>query len=313
MTTPDSPSSGRFRAIAAWTLYPLLVGSVVAASVLSVQGGAPIGLTLVVAHFASLVTVVLLERAMPFRREWLRSYGDSATDLCHFVFSDLAVRAMSGPMLGALAVLATWFSSRHGFAAWPTRWPLALQLALALLIAELSSYWFHRLEHTTRLLWRLHSVHHSAPRLYFLNQSRNHPLDNLLGNLAVLPIALLGAGGELFVAFGAFTTMHLLLQHSNIELRHGWLNFVVSSAELHRWHHSRRLEEANCNYGVILIVCDVLFRTRIAPRPPPCDVGLPREMAAFPQSYLGQLWAPFRPALFESVAEAGPDARAPSR
>ena len=65
-------------------------------------------------------------------------------------------------------------------------------------------------------------------------------------------------------------------------------------AELHRWHHSRILDEANTNYGQNLIVWDVVFGTRFLPadREPPEDIGL-TGLSAFPMDYLGQLASPF--------------------
>jgi sterol desaturase/sphingolipid hydroxylase (fatty acid hydroxylase superfamily) len=66
-------------------------------------------------------------------------------------------------------------------------------------------------------------------------------------------------------------------------------------AELHRWHHSKNVAEANRNYGGNLILWDVLFGTRFLPpdREPPADVGI-GDMPAFPHGLLAQLAVPFR-------------------
>jgi len=66
-------------------------------------------------------------------------------------------------------------------------------------------------------------------------------------------------------------------------------------AELHRWHHSRVLEEANTTYGQNLIVWDVVFGTRFLPadREPPEDIGI-TDLPTFPMDYLGQLLSPVR-------------------
>ena len=65
-------------------------------------------------------------------------------------------------------------------------------------------------------------------------------------------------------------------------------------AELHRWHHSRDINEANHNYGSNCIVWDLVFGTFYWPRerPPPADVGL-SDLPDFPQRLVPQLLSPF--------------------
>jgi len=76
-------------------------------------------------------------------------------------------------------------------------------------------------------------------------------------------------------------------------------------AELHRWHHSRRLEESNTNFGQNLIVWDVVFGTRFLPkdREPPADIGI-AGLPAFPMDYWGQLVSPFRWRAIREQSEA---------
>jgi sterol desaturase/sphingolipid hydroxylase (fatty acid hydroxylase superfamily) len=76
-------------------------------------------------------------------------------------------------------------------------------------------------------------------------------------------------------------------------------------AEPHRWHHSRRLEEANSNYGSNLIVWDVVFGTFYLPRDrqPPTTIGI-ESWPDFPRGYLAQLAVPFRRAQVRRDAAA---------
>ena len=91
------------------------------------------------------------------------------------------------------------------------------------------------------------------------------------------------------------TAVHGLFQHANIVLRLGPLNWIFSMAELHRWHHSRRVEESNTNFGQNLIIWDIVFGTRFLPadREPPRDIGI-AELPSFPMDYWGQLMSPLR-------------------
>jgi hypothetical protein len=40
-------------------------------------------------------------------------------------------------------------------------------------------YWWHRLQHSNRFLWALHSVHHSQEQMTLLTAARRHPLETL--------------------------------------------------------------------------------------------------------------------------------------
>jgi sterol desaturase/sphingolipid hydroxylase (fatty acid hydroxylase superfamily) len=50
-----------------------------------------------------------------------------------------------------------------------------------------------------------------------------------------------------------------MLQHVNLPLRHGWLNYVFSTNTLHRWHHSAERGEGDTNFGSTLVLWDQVF------------------------------------------------------
>ena len=84
-------------------------------------------------------------------------------------------------------------------------------------------------------------------------------------------------------------------QHSNLKLRLGPLNWIFSMAELHRWHHSPVVEEANHNYGGNLIIWDVVFGTRWLPpdRESPAKIGMD-SLPHFPMGFVDQMVSPLR-------------------
>jgi sterol desaturase/sphingolipid hydroxylase (fatty acid hydroxylase superfamily) len=243
---------------------------------------------------AAAIVIALLERIVPYRREWLVEQGDLRTDALHLIFTSLL--AAGGRWSGALVTWALGLNQAAVSASlWPTAWPLPAQLVLALLIQDFCGYWVHRAQHVIPLLWRFHAVHHSAPRLYWMNQMRNHPIDAMISGASMIPLAVLGAPEGTLAVYGVLSTVHLLLQHANIDYRLGPLARWLSAAQAHRWHHSRRLDESNGNYGSILLAWDALFRTRVWPtdHQPPIETGL-ADRPDFPRDYLGQLAAPFR-------------------
>jgi sterol desaturase/sphingolipid hydroxylase (fatty acid hydroxylase superfamily) len=234
--------------------------------------------------------VALAERIRPYRRAWREPHGDVRTDVLHLVFSTGVVLVVRWVVASTLARAGV--SLRADL--WPLGSPFLAQLALALLVEELFSYWIHRAAHGIPLLWRFHAVHHSAPRVYFLNQMRSHPVDGLVASLSLLPVVVLGAPEPVLAVLVVVTSVHAFLQHANVKLRLGALNYVLSMAEVHRFHHSRERAEADANYGGVLLVWDIVFGTRKVPagREPPLDTGLADR--DFPSGYLGQLAAPFR-------------------
>ncbi len=290
---------------AQWAVFPLLLGGTIGMAIALMPALGPEG-AVALALATGGLAVALSERLLPHRPSWNRSHGDVGTDALHAVVSGFGTTQLVRPValyLGGLGAAA--LGGVIGGSWWPATWPLVGQLALALVVAELPQYWLHRWQHEYEPLWRFHAVHHSAPRLYWLNAARFHPLDlGLLYLVGYVPLVLLGCPGEVILLFALFDGVFGMLQHSNIAVRLGPLNRVFSMAEPHRWHHSRTLAEANRNYGSNLIVWDLVFGTFFLPRDrePPEAIGI-AGMPDFPPTYLAQLAAPFRWARVRGAAE----------
>jgi sterol desaturase/sphingolipid hydroxylase (fatty acid hydroxylase superfamily) len=89
-----------------------------------------------------------------------------------------------------------------------------------------------------------------------------------------------------------FTAVHGLLQHANVDMHHGPLNWIFATADLHRWHHSRDVMESNTNFGSNLILWDVVFGTRYLPSGrEPRHVGL--SDVQVPDNFFHHLALPF--------------------
>jgi sterol desaturase/sphingolipid hydroxylase (fatty acid hydroxylase superfamily) len=241
--------------------------------------------------------IALCERLLPYRREWRCAQGDLRADVVHLLFTGAAANAIFGSTVRVAAVgAAAWLAARSGGGLWPADAPLLLQLALAVWLAELGHWAFHRLSHEQPLVWRLHAAHHSAPRLYWLNATRFHVLDLFcLVSFQAFPLIALGIGRDGFLAYAIFSALYGQLQHANVDLRTGPLDFVFSTPGLHRWHHSTDVREGNANYGAILIFWDLLFRTFFRPHGRVFDgrVGI-ADLPRFPSGWLGQQLAPLR-------------------
>ncbi|MEQ1759369.1 MAG: sterol desaturase family protein [Vicinamibacterales bacterium] len=276
-----------------YAIYPLVMaGSYSLFALLRVAG-----VSLTTSAYTTIVVVALavavLERVLPYRKAWFPGPSEITTDLAFIAVVQLLLppfialifaNALVGPVR-ALGIPTTGL--------WPHAWPVWAQAGLMVLAVDLMRYWLHRACHETDTLWRLHSVHHSVDRLYWLNTSRFHPVEKTLQMmLDSLPFLLMGVGAEVLTLYYLTYSSNGFLQHSNIDLRYGPLNFIVGSAETHRWHHSREPREANANYGSSTVIWDLVFGTWFLPPGRQVDALGLRE--AYPRSFIGLLRAPFQ-------------------
>lgn len=156
-----------------------------------------------------------LERVQPYERAWLHDHGDLSADVLH-----------GAANLGLLAGTAYALHALHGLwlanTPWPTNWPAWTQLLLAGVIVDVGLYGMHRFSHRFARVWRLHAIHHSAERLYWLNGERRHPLSALLMAGPGLGLAVgLGAPPHILSAWLALLSVQLAFQHANLDYRVG--------------------------------------------------------------------------------------------
>jgi sterol desaturase/sphingolipid hydroxylase (fatty acid hydroxylase superfamily) len=274
-------------------VFPLLFGSAITLAWWGINAGHDAGLVVFVITIAAGLFVTILERLMPYEAAWSESHGDVPTDLFYVFASLVAAPRLFEPL--ALALLVKGAAALSvGWALWPDQLPWGVQVVLAVVIGEFGSYWWHRLMHERPLLFRLHATHHSALRLYWLNSTRFHPFDNVvMYGFQIAPLLIVGASESVLVGFTVWSLVHGFCQHANVDVRLGPLNYFFSMSELHRWHHSREISEANHNYGSNCILWDLVFGTFFWPeKKPPVNVGL-SDLDAFPQRVLGQILSPF--------------------
>ncbi len=267
--------------------YPVVAGGAVVAIVLAASLGMNYWPTFPTIAAVGILAVALLERVAPYEHDWLLDHGDLKADIVHTLVN-LTVLLLT---VEALFALREQFL---GVGLWPSAWAVLPQILLAGAVIDLGLYLMHRWSHTNPLLWRLHAIHHSPERLYWLNGERRHPLSAvILAAPGILVVVACGAPPLVVSAWLSFLTVHLAFQHANLEYRVGPLRYVLGVAEIHRWHHKRDYEDAQVNFGEFWIIWDRLFGT-FFDRPTSVsagDVGL--RDSRFPNSYWQQLGWPF--------------------
>lgn len=278
-------------------LLPLTLASVLAGAHTLILRGVEIPTALGAMTFAGFFVVAICERLWPYHRAWnSNAQRDMQVDILHFIHNGFWVQSIETFVRIACVMVAIQLTQFFGSSLWPTHWHWSAQVALGLVLGESVEYWIHRLQHEVPWFWRFHAVHHSAPRLYWLNAVRFHPIDVVVSTVGRLaPVAMLGGDAMVLGLLTLFSGVHATFMHCNIPLRAGPLNWILASGELHRWHHSTRLEEANSNYGGDLIIWDIICGTRFLPkdREPPVLIGL-ANMKHYPMTFWEQIKSPFR-------------------
>ena len=285
------------RGILSWIAYPATMAGAFGANAALLSSGLPILSAAYVAATLAAGAVTLFEFVIPYDRAWQPRWTDVKNDLLFMVAVQMVLPQLFGLLL-ALTLLGSLEPIALPIArVWPRGLPLVLQVALMLVVAELLRYPLHVAAHNTKTLWRLHAVHHSPKRFYWLNVGRFHPVEKALQYaLDTLPFILVGVGAETVALYFVFYAVNGFYQHSNVDVRYGPLNYLISGPELHRWHHSKLVDESNRNYGNNLIVWDLVFGTWFLPKHARVgDLGLVNR--DYPLDFLHQMTAPLTPGL----------------
>jgi sterol desaturase/sphingolipid hydroxylase (fatty acid hydroxylase superfamily) len=157
----------------------------------------------------------------------------------------------------------------HGWIHLPTHgyWYF-VSLIILVVISDLYTYTFHRLQHAIPFLWAMHSFHHSANALTFVTGARHFWMERVLSS-AILPI--------MPILFLVPPDMQLILSlihffpdtcaHLNVRFPMGRMITLLNSPQWHRIHHSAMPEHCDKNFASLLPLWDILFGTAWIPKP----------------------------------------------
>ena len=153
---------------------------------------------------------------------------------------------------------------------WPGVTDVALvSFMLYLVLFDAVDYALHRAQHSSHWWWQLHALHHSQRQMTMWSDNRNHLLDDVLRDSALVLVALLvGIAPAQFVVVVALTQLLESLSHANVRLSFGtWGSRLLVSPQFHRLHHSIGAghESAGAgslgghNFAVLFPFWDLLF------------------------------------------------------
>lgn len=128
-------------------------------------------------------------------------------------------------------------------------------------------YWFHRLQHTSTLMWRFHEVHHSIREMNAFNSYHHWTEEILRIPFVVIPSAILFKFEQGYLPAIVFTIIGFqgIFEHSNTKLNLGAFRYIVADNRFHRIHHSIERRHWDKNFGSFCPIWDILFRTAVFP------------------------------------------------
>ena len=130
---------------------------------------------------------------------------------------------------------------------------------LAVLAADFTYYWEHRFNHTMRLFWTQHAVHHSSRHFNITTSIRFGPFEGLMSALMHFPLILIGFPPEL-VIFGIVVVLaYQTWIHTELIGKLGPLEFLINTPANHRVHHGCDEKYLDKNFAGILMIWDQLF------------------------------------------------------
>ena len=268
--------------VAAWLVYPAVLCMGIGLQRFLVAAGLPAPASSYAAVALGAGLVVLLEAALPHAAHWRSERADRETDLLYMVAVQMALPPLLAVTLSVALLRALGALGLEVSPLWPHAAPIALQVVLMLLVADFLRYWLHVAAHRWSPLWRLHAVHHSPPRSStgstWAASIRWRRLSSTCSTLC--RSCCWECPSRSSPSTSSSTRVNGFFQHSNVEVRLGLLNYVISRRRAAPLASLSPIpSESNNNYGNNFIVWDVLFGTRFLPadRDSSGELGLPKR------------------------------------
>lgn len=244
--------------------------------------------------------VMLLERLFPWRPEQRQIRPKLWSDIIHLVFN--------GHFLGLLlaGLASTWvlphvdrWLAAEGLTNSVYRnaavdWPLWVQILVALFVVDFIQWCVHNMLHRVPLFWEFHKAHHSVKdgEMDWIVSFRFSWLEVIVyKSVLYLPLVFFGFRWEALMFHALFGTFIGHLNHSNLNLGHGWWRYILNSPRMHIWHHDYEGDSrTTVNFGIIFSCWDWIFGTAKMPKDPPAHIGFD-GVETFPDNFFSQeIW-----------------------
>jgi sterol desaturase/sphingolipid hydroxylase (fatty acid hydroxylase superfamily) len=199
-------------------------------------------------------TLIALEVILDLVTSKERRWKDSFANFSIFLLNQLLEKTIVGT-IGIVALMPFHYLT-------PLEIPMnTWTWVLAIVAADFTYYWMHRIEHEHRILWGNHSVHHSSEDYNLTTSMRLSIIEPMIEWIFLIPMILIG-----FSPFQAIVSLVFVAQfqtwiHTERIGKLGWLDWIFNTPSVHRVHHGSNRKYLDKNYGGITMIWDHIFGT----------------------------------------------------
>lgn len=173
-----------------------------------------------------------------------------------------------------------------------------LYFGILFILYDFIQWSVHVVLHRVPWMWKFHKVHHSVTEMGFAAHLRFHWMETFFYKSTLFVVlSLLGFGLDGLFFMHIFNIIIGHLNHANLNLDYGPLKYVFNNPKMHIWHHAKEMPESHphgINFGITLSIWDYLFGKAYIPSSGK-DIPLGfNEIERYPESFMGQMAAPFR-------------------
>lgn len=233
----------------------------------------PVKVVTTALFFAGTGVIILLERLYPYRKG-MKIFREGFW--LDFVWYSLIQSYLLGILIFDYIILPLDHHFHLSRLQIVSAWPISLQVLFFLITHDLYIYWFHRLQHNSKVFWRTHEAHHSCRQVDWVAGSRSHSLEIIINQtIEFAPIILLGAHPAVVPVKLLIDAVWGMYIHSNIDVKSGKWQYFINGPEMHQWHHANDRVIFYKNYATKFAFWDWLFGTAyLPPKKKPAEYGL---------------------------------------
>lgn len=132
---------------------------------------------------------------------------------------------------------------------------------VCLIAVDFTYYWMHRIEHTVRIFWTTHSVHHSSHEYDLTTSFRIFWLLDLILWAFFIPLIFIGFSGVQVISCMVVVFTYMTWIHTEHIGRIPVFEKLFNTPSFHRVHHGMNGQYIDKNFAGMLVIWDHLFGT----------------------------------------------------
>ncbi len=136
-----------------------------------------------------------------------------------------------------------------------------LTWVLCMLMTDFCYYWMHRVEHRVRILWTMHSIHHSSEEFDLTTGQRLFFLGDIQLWAYFIPVLIVGFDSAQVLTCMIVIFVYNAWLHTEYVPKLGILEYVIATPSIHRVHHGRNAQYIDKNFAGLFVIWDRMFGT----------------------------------------------------